>query len=324
MKTKTVHGIVIAGLASLGLASQAWGTELAIAIHTEPSDVMFKVGQRLKESIESQTNGEYRVTLLGTEVGGERDHLEGASYGEYSIALGGSMPMTLYAPEFAAADLPFVYQNSEQARWVYEGETRELLNEQLISNGNMRLVGLSVRNPRNLTSKSPIETPADVRGVRMRVPEITPWIRIWEEVGALPSPIAWPEVYTSLQTGVIDMQENPVDLIYSGKLYEVQSHINKTEHVYSFFHWLMNEDFYQRLPEDDRETILNAIEEATTWGDEMVANGQEDLYEELQTLGMTVVEPDVEAFRAAAEPAARRIADTYHPTVRDYVLSLMD
>lgn len=324
MKKTIASGIVLAGLASLGLASQVSAAELAIAIHTEPSHAMFKVGERLKESIESQTNGEYTVTLLGTEVGGERDHLEGASYGEYAIALGGSMPMTLYAPEFAAADLPFVYSSSDQARQVYEGETGNLLNEQLIANGNMRLVGLSARNPRNLTSNFPVEMPEDTRGVRMRVPEIAPWIQIWKEIGALPSPIAWPEVYTSLQTGVIDMQENPVDLIYSGKLYEVQSHINKTEHVYSFFHWLMNEEFYQALSDKNREVILGAIEEATSWGDEMVANGQADLYEKLQELGMTVVEPDVAAFRSAAEPAIREIAKTYHPAVHDYVMSLIE
>ncbi|PXX96481.1 TRAP transporter substrate-binding protein [Halomonas sp. LBP4] len=324
MKTITASGIVLAGLASLATAANASAAELAIAIHVEPSHAMFKVGERLKESIEEQTNGEFSITLLGTEVGGERDHLEGASYGEYDIALGGSMPMTLYAEEFSAADLPFVYGSSGEAREVYEGETGELLNEQLVTNGNMRLVGLSARNPRNLTSNFAVEAPEDVEGVRMRVPEIAPWLQIWEEIGALPSPIAWPEVYTSLQTGVIEMQENPVDLIHAGKIYEVQSHINRTEHVYSFFHWLMNEDFYQGLSDDDREIILGAIEEATTWGNEMVADGQADLYQQLQELGMTVVEPDVAAFRSAAEPAIRDIAESYHPAVRDYVLSLVE
>ncbi|MFP3441621.1 hypothetical protein R0K18_28215, partial [Pantoea sp. SIMBA_133] len=90
-------------------AGTAAAEDLAIAIHTDPSHAMFKIGERLKDTIESESDGELTVTLLGTEVGGERDHLEGASYGEYAIALGGSMPMTLYAPEFAAADLPFVY-----------------------------------------------------------------------------------------------------------------------------------------------------------------------------------------------------------------------
>lgn len=298
--------------------------DLAIALHVDPSHAMFKVGERVKDNIEARSNGKYSVTLLGTEVGGERDHLEGVSFGEYVITLGGSMPMTLYAPEFSAADLPFVYTSSEQARTVYTGELGELLNESLVAKGNMRLVGLSVRNPRNLTSKFAVRSPDDVQGVPLRVPEIAPWLQIWEQIGALPSPIAWPEVYTSLQTGVIAMQENPVDLIQAGKLYEVQDHINKTEHVYSFFHWLINEDFYQGMPEGDRAMIVSVIEEATAWGDEMVANGQADRYSDLQAEGMTVIEPNVAAFRTAAEPAIRDIAESYHPAVRDYVLSLMD
>lgn len=324
MSTTKACSLVLAGLATLGLSAHAAAKELAIAIHVEPSDTMFEVGERLKEQIEEQTDGAFTVTLLGTEVGGERDHLEGASYGEYAIALGGSMPMTLYAEEFASADLPFIYRSSDEARKVYDGETGELLNEQLVANGNMRLVGLSTRNPRNLTSTFPVNTPEDIEGVRMRVPEIAPWIKVWEEIGALPSPIAWPEVYTSLQTGVIEMQENPVDLIHSGKLYEVQDHINRTEHVYSFFHWLMSEDFYQGLSEDEREIILSAIDDATEWGDEKVINGQEALYEELESLGMTIVDPDVDAFRQAAEPAVREIAEDYHPSVREYVLSLLE
>lgn len=323
MNARSLTPLALVTAISLGAAGTAAAEDLAIAIHTDPSHAMFKIGERLKDTIESKSDGELTVTLLGTEVGGERDHLEGASYGEYAIALGGSMPMTLYAPEFAAADLPFVYDSSDQARKIYEGEIGEALNQSLIAKGNMRLVGLSARNPRNLTSKTPVKTPEDVSEVRMRVPEIAPWVAVWGEIGALPSPIAWPEVYTSLQTGVIDMQENPVDNIYAGKLFEVQDYVSRTEHVYSFFHWLMNEDVYQELSDEHRDIVLSAIDDATTWGDQLVSDGQAELFEKLKEEGMEVVEPDVAAFRQAARPAVEEIAQDYDPAVRDYVLSLI-
>tara|TARA_B100000678_G_scaffold266735_1_gene251852 strand:- start:1049 stop:2023 length:975 start_codon:yes stop_codon:yes gene_type:complete len=323
MNARSLTPLALVTAISLGAAGTAAAEDLAIAIHTDPSHAMFKIGERLKDTIESESDGELTVTLLGTEVGGERDHLEGASYGEYAIALGGSMPMTLYAPEFAAADLPFVYDSSDQARKIYEGEIGEALNQSLIAKGNMRLVGLSTRNPRNLTSKTPVKTPEDVSEVRMRVPEIAPWVAVWGEIGALPSPIAWPEVYTSLQTGVIDMQENPVDNIYAGKLFEVQDYVSRTEHVYSFFHWLMNEDVYQELSDEHRDIVLSAIDDATTWGDQLVSDGQAELFEKLKEEGMEVVEPDVAAFRQAARPAVEEIAQDYDPAVRDYVLSLI-
>lgn len=323
MNARSLTPLALVTAISLGAAGTAAAEDLAIAIHTDPSHAMFKIGERLKDTIESESDGELTVTLLGTEVGGERDHLEGASYGEYAIALGGSMPMTLYAPEFAAADLPFIYDSSDQARKIYEGEIGEALNQSLIAKGNMRLVGLSARNPRNLTSKTPVKTPEDVSEVRMRVPEIAPWVAVWGEIGALPSPIAWPEVYTSLQTGVIDMQENPVDNIYAGKLFEVQDYVSRTEHVYSFFHWLMNEDVYQELSDEHRDIVLSAIDDATTWGDQLVSDGQAELFEKLKEEGMEVVEPDVAAFRQAARPAVEEIAQDYDPAVRDYVLSLI-
>lgn len=317
-------GITLASLFLMGTAMTASAKELALAIHVDPSHAMFKVGERLKKNIEEKTDGDITVTILGTEVGGERDHLEGVSTGEYAIALGGSMPMTLYAPKFAAADLPFVYNSSEEARKVYEGETGKKLNQSLIEHGNMRLVGLSIRNPRNLTSNMPVHTPADIKNVRMRVPEIAPWVKVWQRIGALPSPIAWPEVYTSLQTGVIDMQENPVDFIQAGKLYEVQDYINRTEHVYSFFHWLMNEDFYESLSDDERKVVLSAIDDATQWGDKIVIQQEDELYKQLQDEGMKVVDPDIKAFREAAKPALREIVKSYDPAVRDYVTSLID
>ncbi|WP_404862556.1 TRAP transporter substrate-binding protein [Georhizobium sp. MAB10] len=316
--------IMAALLVGTAFTTPAFAEDIAIALHVDPGHEMFQVGERLKETIEERMEGRFTVTLLGTEVGGERDHLEGASIGEYQIALGGSMPMSLYAAPYAASDLPFVFNSSADARRVYEGEIGDAVQESLVTNGNLRLVGLSIRNPRNLTSKVPVLSPDDVSGARLRIPEITPWVEIWSEIGALPSPIAWPEVYTSLQTGVIEMQENPVDFIYNGKLFEVQSHVNQTEHVYSFFHWLMNNGFYEGLSEDDRVLIQAAIDEAIAWGDELVQGNEAKVYDQLVEAGMELTEPDVDAFRAKAEPAIRRVADTFAPEVRDYVLSQID
>lgn len=315
---------MLLGCSIAAISVPACAEDISIALHVDPGHEMFQVGERLRDALQERSDGRFTVTLFGTEVGGERDHLEGASFGEYTIALGGSMPMTLYAPAYAASDLPFVYTSSEEARQIYEGDTGEQLREAIQTNGNMRLVGLSIRNPRNLTSREPVASPADVSGVRLRIPEIAPWVEIWSEIGALPSPIAWPEVYTSLQTGVIDMQENPVDFIQAGRLYEVQSYVNRTEHVYSFFHWLMNDDFYQSLSEEDRTMVQEAIDEAIAWGDELVQSRESEIYTQLEEAGMEVVEPDVAAFRAAARPAIERVAEGFAPDVRDYVLSRLE
>lgn len=308
----------------MGGTVTAGADEIAIALHVEPDNPVYEIGRRIKEGIESNSDGRFDVVLLGLEVGGERDQIEGTSSGEYQIVLGGSVPMSIYAPEYAAADLPFVWDNIDKAREVYAGERKEAIQEALAENGNLHLLGLSMRNPRNLTSKRPVSTPAELDGAKIRVPQIQTWVDVWSELGALPSPIAWPEVYTSLQTGVIEMQENPVENIQSGKLYEVQSHVNRTEHVHSFFHWLANDAWWNGLSEEDRALIQAAMDEATAWGDEQTKASADTIAAELEAEGMTFVDVDKAAFRAAAEPAIRGVAEGYAPSVRDYVLQQLD
>ena len=312
-----------AGLLALSSTS-ALAEEIAIALHVEPNNLMFQVAERMKEEIESRSDGRFDVVLLGLEVGGERDQIEATSAGEYNIVLGGSVPMSVYAPGYAAADLPFVWNSSDQAAAVYEGERGERIQAELAENGNLHLLGLTIRNPRNLTSNRPVASPADLQGARIRVPQIPAWVEVWSELGALPSPIAWPEVYTSLQTGVIEMQENPVENIQSGKLYEVQTHVNLTEHVYSFFHWLANDEWFEALSAGDQALIQDAADTAFAWGDEQTTDGQARISEELKAEGMTFVDADTAAFRALAEPAIRRIAANLAPEVGDYVLSKLD
>jgi tripartite ATP-independent transporter DctP family solute receptor len=313
--------------AVLGLsisATNVLAEEIAIAVHVAPVNEMYRVAERIKAEIEEVSGGDYQVVVLGKEVGGERDQLEATSAGEYQITLGGSVPMSLYAPEYAAADLPFIWSSSDEARKIYEGDLGAAVQELFGENGNLHLLGLSLRTPRNLTSNTPITSPEDIKGARLRVPEIPAWVEVWSAVGALPSPVAWPEVYTSLQTGVIQMQENPVSPIYSGKLYEVQDYINVTEHVYSFFHWLANDEWFAKLSAEDQKMIQTAVNNAIAWGDDETINGAASLLQTLKDEGMEVVEPDKAAFREMAKPAIRSVADGYAPAVREYVLSTLN
>ena len=305
-------------------ASPVLAAEIAIAVHTEPSSITYQIAEHMKQEIESRSGGKLTVAVLGQEVGGERDQVEGASTGEYQVALGGSVPMALYAPKYAASDLPFVWDSSDEAAKIYKGALGDKIQKQFAANGNLRLLGISLRNPRDLTSNKPIKTPDDVKGVRMRVPEIKTWIDVWTAEGALPSPIAWPEVYTSLKTGVIEMQENPVENIYSGKIYEVQKYVDTTQHVYSFYHWLANNQWYQGLSDEDRKIVQDSADAAIAWGDNEVTAGKDAIIAKLKDAGMQFVEPDRAAFREKAAPVIRKIADGLAPDVKDYVLSKLN
>ncbi|MCG8480631.1 MAG: TRAP transporter substrate-binding protein [Spirochaetales bacterium] len=301
--------------------------ELVVAMHSARTDeIVWGIAERIKSEIEEQTDGRVLVRLVGSEVGGERDLLEATSRGEFQIVQSGDMVIANYAPEYGVTSVPFVFPDYESVARAYEGELGERMNEALIANGNMRLIGRSLRGARLLTARNPIMTPTDMEGVKLRVPEIDTWVQAWSSTGALPTPVAWTEVFTALQTGVVDAQENPIAQIYEAKLYEVQDYIMMTEHLLAYFHWCVNEEFFQSLSAADREIVQSVVRDATEWGtSRQDAKSQEQLDEMVTEHGVQVIQPDKEAFFAIARPAIQEISERlWAPEVSTLLAEILD
>ena len=289
------------------------GTTMNVTVvmhNARTEEIVWGIANRIKESLEKNSKGEMAVRLLGPEVGGERDIMEATSRNEFQIFQAGDMGVSTYGAKYAVMTVPFVFPGYEGVDKAYNGPIGEKLNEAMIKNGNQRIVGISRRGARLLTANKPITTPADVKGLKLRVPEIKTWVDVWKEIGALPTPVAWPEVFTALQTGVVNGQENPVLQIFEGKLYEVQKFVMMTEHISSYFHWVVNEKFYQGLTPANQKIVVDAIKGATAWGSSQQvekANGLRATME--KNHGVKFMEVDKQKFIAAARPAIDRIAD---------------
>jgi tripartite ATP-independent transporter DctP family solute receptor len=285
--------------------------DVTVVMHNaRTEEIVWGIANRIKESLEKNTNGEMAVRLLGPEVGGERDIQEGTSRNEFQIFQSGDMAVSTYGAKYAVMTVPFVFPGYEGVDKAYKGPLGEKLNEAMIKNGNLRIVGLSRRGARLLTANKPIPSPAELKGLKLRVPEIKTWVDVWKEVGALPTPVAWPEVFTALQTGVVNGQENPILQIFEGKLYEVQKFVMMTEHISSYFHWVVNEKFYQGLTPANRKIVEDAIKSATAWGSGKQAEKSNELRAIMEkNHGVKFIEVDKQKFIAAARPAIDRIAD---------------
>ena len=241
--------------------------DVTVAMHNARNEeIVWGIANRIKNDLEKNSNGEMAVRLLGPEVGGERDLQEGTSRNEFQIFQSGDMAVSTYGVKYAVMSAPFLFPGYDAVDKVYKGKLGEKLNEALVKSGNLRILGLSRRGARLLTATKAITTPADVKGLKLRVPEIPQWVAIWKELGALPTPVAWPEVFTALQTGVVNGQENPVMQIYEGKLYEVQKFVMMTEHISSYFHWVANEKFLQGLSPANRALVETTVKSAADWG----------------------------------------------------------
>ena len=199
------------------------------------------------------------------------------------------------------------------------GPFSDEINRALEERGGITLLGLSQRGARQLTANVRVETPEDLKGIRLRVPEIPAWVTIWETLGPIPTPVAWPEVYTALQLGVVEAQENPFENIYTPKFYEVQDYVMLTEHLFGMFHWVAAVEFLDALTPEHREIIAKAVTEATAWADAQIVAREEEIKEKLTELGMEIVEVDKAAFAEAALPGVKKVSEGWAPGVWDEI-----
>jgi tripartite ATP-independent transporter DctP family solute receptor len=293
--------------------------DVAVAMHNARNEeIVWGIANRIKNDLEKNSKGEMVVKLLGPEVGGERDLQEGTSRNEFQIFQSGDMAVSTYGVKYAVMSAPFLFPGYDGVDKVYKGKLGEKLNEALVKSGNMRILGLSRRGARLLTANKPIPTPAELKGLKLRVPEIPQWVAIWKEIGALPTPVAWPEVFTALQTGVVNGQENPILQIHEAKLYEVQKYVMMTEHLSPYFHWIANEKFLQGLSPANRKIVEDAVKSAADWGSGKQVEKAAELRAMMEKFGTKFIEVDKPKFIQAARPAIDRIASQqWAPEVKD-------
>ena len=323
--------LVVAMVVAAGCGNNAGGppqepaevpVEITFPIRLAPETVEVQAAEEFKRLVEERSNGRITVNIFsGGALGSERDNIEQIQLNEAQISNIGDLLPTLLAPTYSAPTVPFSFPDIETVREFWDGEIGQRKRD-VIEGSGVVVLGLQKRLPRNLTSKKPINSVEDLKGLKVRVPDIASWVRVWTELGAIPTPIAWAEVYTSLLLGVVDAQENPYAEIVTAKLYEVQPYLMHTEHLTAANHWIASKDFVDGLSAADRELIFTAAEEAIAWGDAKTNALGAEWLQEIKDQGVEVIEVDQEAFRRAAMPALEALANGWAPGVKDEVSRL--
>lgn len=269
--------------------------------HSLAADHPFELAmQELKQRVEERTDGRVIIeTFPLSQLGAERELIEGAMLGSVDMVVSTSGPIMNFVSDFAVLDLPFLFNDRESAVNILEGEIGQELFDQLRDIG---IVGLSwgENGFRHVTnSMKPVETPDDLKGLSMRVQENKVFISAFKELGVTPSPMAWTEALTALQSGVVDGQENPILVIDSYKLYDAnQKHMTLTGHAYSSAVFMMSEHAYNRLPEDLRQIVMEEGQKIGAYERQLVIDMEQKALARLQEQGMEVVDTiEVDAFR---------------------------
>ena len=262
-------------------------------------DVQFK----FKELLEERSNGEFEVrVIIGSAMGGERDHFEAASQGALELIAMGSGDVALFENQLSYNEIPFVIRDRDHWFAYWENVGAEI-NEEILKKYGVRTLGVMYRGPRYLTSNRPVYSLADMKGLRLRLPENQVQIRIFQGLGASPIPIAFHEVYSALQTGIAEAQENPIMSIYGYKFHEVQKYLVATKHIFSIAMFLAAEAWCSTLTPDQHKRVDECMEEAVAYGNSLVMDRERELMEEIMASGMVYIEPpelDLEGIRAQA------------------------
>ncbi|WP_377890375.1 TRAP transporter substrate-binding protein [Alkalihalobacillus sp. R86527] len=281
---------------------------------TQTEDSVFAAAlNKFKDEVEANTDNVEVHLHFNSEMGGEREMVEAVNIGTLEGVWTSTGVIANFVPEVSVVDLPFIFEDKEHARSVMNGPVGEELADKL-SDQNFKLLTWGENGFRHITnSQHPIETPEDLEGLKIRTMEVKSHQEAFNKLGADATPMAWGEVFTSLQQGVIDGQENPTSIIYSSKLNEVQDYVSLTGHVYSPTAMMINQGIWNGLSEEDQQILLDAAkaaqEENYTVGDK----NEEKYIEELKEAGMKFNEVDKAPFKEAVQP----VVDKHKKDVED-------
>lgn len=274
--------------------------ELVIGHIVDEDNTWHKASEKFSELVETNSNGRIKVSIypnstLGTEIDMLQSMLTG---GGCDITLTGESLQT-YAEEMGILGMPYAITSSEQLKAVVEGEAGQELKDIMINSG-FRPLAYFERGPRYITAKKEIHTPDDLKNFIIRTPQSTMTVAAFEAMGAKPTPMAFSEVFTSLQQGVIDGQENPLAMIKSGALYEVQDYVIETAHLRSWVYFTIAEQKWQQLPEDLQKIVADAAVEMQKYEHELFLENEEKDRAFLEEKGMKFIEVDQNLFKEKA------------------------
>ncbi|RZT92650.1 tripartite ATP-independent transporter DctP family solute receptor [Advenella incenata] len=257
-----------------------------------------------EQSLGKSTNGQFKVQQFpNSALGGEREVIEGLQLGTIDAAVVSTGATLNFVPETGVIDIPFLFRDLDHARKVLDGPIGQKLLADFPAKGLIALAW-GEQGFRHLTNNvRAVTTPADLKGLKIRTTENPIHITAFRKIGMLPTPMAWPEVATALQQGTIDGQENPISVIVSAKLSQMQKYLSLTAHVYGPALILVSPSVYEGLSDQDKtklkEAGLAAAKAMRAFVDDVETSGVATLKKE----GMQVQDKvDHDAFVKAVEP----------------------
>ncbi len=242
------------------------------------------------KEVEKRTNGRYKIqNFYSGALGAERESIEAVQLGTLDLTLTSTGPVPNFVPEVAILDIPFLFRDYAHARAVLDGPIGQDLLQKFPPK-NIIALAWAENGFRNMTNnKHPVNTPADLKGLKMRTMENPVHIQAYKAFGIIPTPMAFTELFTALQQGTVDGQENPLSVISAAKFDQVQKYLTLTGHVYSPALILMSKSAWDKLSAEDKQIFLAAAKEGVKANRARIDEDERKAVGDLQAKGMQVV-----------------------------------
>jgi tripartite ATP-independent transporter DctP family solute receptor len=295
---------IVVGAGLLGPTGASAQTTLKMNISVAQNSHYGVAIDAFAREVDKRTSGRYKVqNFYAGALGAERESIEGVQLGTLDLTMTSTGPVPNFVPEVAILDIPFLFRDYAHARAVLDGPIGQDLLKKFDAKG-ITALAWGENGFRHMTNnKHPVNTPDDLKGLKMRTMENPIHIEAYRQFGILPTPMAFTEVFTALQQGTVDGQENPLSVITSAKLDQVQKYLTLTGHVYSPALILMSKAQWDKLSAADKQIFNEAAKVAVKANRDRIDDDEKKAVADLRAKGMQVVENvDKAKFQAALAP----------------------
>jgi len=292
--------VFAAALAACGSAYAQ--VELKLGHVGEPGSLFQQSADEFAKRVNAKLAGKVKVVTYGSsQLGGDKEMVQKVKLGTLDMAL----PSTVMSSEvdlFGLFELPYIVKDRKHMAKIEKDVFWPSLAPEAEKKG-IKVLAVWENGYRHITNnKQPIKVPADLKGIKLRVPEGKWRVKMFQQYGANPSPMKFSELFTALQTGVMDGQENPLTQIYSAKLQEVQKYLSLSGHVYTPAYLIVSSRKFATLPPDVRKVLEDTARETQAFVYSTAEKQETELLEKLKESGMQVNDVDKQAFIAASKP----------------------
>lgn len=315
----------------LGLSLALCGTALAKKTykiklgHTgAPTHHYQDICLQFAKTVAQKTNGGVEISVFpANQLGKQLESVEGCMYGTQDMVLASDTVLSNWIPDMGILNLPFLFNDMWEVRKVLDGPVGDQLAKQLEPLGAV-VIGWWDNGMRHITnSKRPIKTPEDLKGLKIRVPEGEVFVDTFKTLNAGPTVISFGELYSALQLGIVDGQENPPAHILTQKFYEVQKYVSRTGHIHLSSPLVMNKALLDSMPAEYQKAILDTAKEMGPIHTKMVEDLEKQQWIDVAKNGMEVLDVEKKPFQDAVKPVIEKYKKKLNAQIIDEIIETL-